>query len=203
MAAVAEDDAASRGFRRLSSLFLPLQINANKCQRCKGTVYQQERMGPVHDVVFHKTCFRCLACGQFLTLKNYWSNQVDGSDHEIYCHAHVPRIGGSSIDHDALGIRRAMAVQQDISNIGLKARQPGLVPSMDGDALAIRSALSAQKKSQYGQPQSHTSSVDAHALHIKGAMDAQLLQRRYQRKFDKHHFPPHIVSALSFRLSTC
>lgn len=76
MATVSEENAAARGFRRLSAIFLPPQSNNNRCQRCKEVVYQQERMGPVHDVIFHKSCFRCLVCGQFLTLKNYWSNQV-------------------------------------------------------------------------------------------------------------------------------
>ena len=198
MATMDEDEAAARGFRRLSSLFLPPQSHANKCQRCKAMVYQQERMGPVHDVVFHKTCFRCLVCGQFLTLKNYWSNQIDGSDPEIYCHTHVPRIGGSSIDWEALGIKRAMAAQQDVSSGAMaklgQIRHQGTAPSVDGEALGIRSALNAQRKWAYGQVQPHTSGVDANALHIKGAMDAQLLQRRYQRKLDKHHFPPHIVS---------
>ncbi|KAK7485284.1 hypothetical protein BaRGS_00023535, partial [Batillaria attramentaria] len=199
MAMMAEDEAAARGFRRLSSLFLPPQSNANKCQRCKVTVYQQERMGPVHDVVFHKTCFRCIICGQFLTLKNYWSNQVDGNDAEIYCHTHVPRIGGSGMDREALGIKRAMAAQQDVSSGALsklnQMRGVGGAPTMDGDALAIRSAVSAQKKWESGQQAqvSHTANVDASALHIKGALDAQRLQRRYQRKLDKHHYPPHIA----------
>ena len=110
----------------------------------------------------------------------------------------MPRIGGSSIDWEALGIKRAMAAQQDVSSGAMaklgQIRHQGAAPSVDGEALGIRSALNAQRKWAYGQVQPHTSGVDANALHIKGAMDAQLLQRRYQRKLDKHHFPPHIVS---------
>ena len=53
-----------------------------------------------------------MVCGQFLTLKNYWSNQIEGGDPEVYCHTHVPRIGGSGLDSEALGIKRAVAVQQ-------------------------------------------------------------------------------------------
>ncbi|KAL8576564.1 hypothetical protein ACOMHN_003122 [Nucella lapillus] len=197
MATLTEDDAASRGFKRLSSLFLPPQSHTNRCQRCKAVVYQQERMGPVHDVVFHKTCFRCFVCGQFLTLKNYWSNQIEGGDPEIYCHTHVPRIGGSGMDKEALGIKRAVAAQQDVSSgvvsKSSQFRQTGAPPLMDKDALGIRGAVSAQRKWAYEQPQPHTSGVDASALHIKGALDAQRLQRRYQRKLDKHNFPPNIV----------
>ncbi|XP_076462508.1 hillarin-like [Babylonia areolata] len=208
MATLSEEDAASRGFKRLSSLFLPPHAlgagrAGSRCQRCGVNVYQQERMGPVHDVVFHKTCFRCFICGQFLTLKTYWSNQVEGGDAEIYCHTHVPRIGGSGMDREALGIRRAVAAQQDVSSGAVsrssqQVRQTGGAPPpmVDKDALGIRSAVSAQRtRAGYEHtPQSHTSGVDASALHIRGALDAQRLQRRYQKKrTERHHFPPHIA----------
>ncbi|PVD23067.1 hypothetical protein C0Q70_16329 [Pomacea canaliculata] len=199
MATVSEENAAARGFRRLSAIFLPPQSNNNRCQRCKEVVYQQERMGPVHDVIFHKVLLPVPSVRPVPDLKNYWSNQVKGDDPEIYCNTHVPRIGGSGMSHEALGIRQAMQAQLDISSAAAarvaKIRHPDVAPSVDGEAMAIRSALSAQKTSQYGR-QLHTSNIDAEALHIKGAMDAQRLQRRYQRKLDKHHFPPHIVSTV-------
>lgn len=110
------------------------------------------------------------------------------------------------MSHEALGIRQAMQAQLDISSAAAarvaKIRHPDVAPSVDGEAMAIRSALSAQKRSQYGR-QLHTSNIDAEALHIKGAMDAQRLQRRYQRKLDKHHFPPHIVSTVHPESQPC
>lgn len=131
---------------------------------------------------------------------------MKGDDPEIYCNTHVPRIGGSGMSHEALGIRQAMQAQLDISSAAAarvaKIRHPDVAPSVDGEAMAIRSALSAQKRSQYGR-QLHTSNIDAEALHIKGAMDAQRLQRRYQRKLDKHHFPPHIVSIVHAESQPC
>lgn len=110
------------------------------------------------------------------------------------------------MSHEALGIRQAMQAQLDISSAAAarvaKIRHPDVAPSVDGEAMAIRSALSAQKRSQYVR-QLHTSNIDAEALHIKGAMDAQRLQRRYQRKLDKHHFPPHIVSTVHPESQPC
>lgn len=199
MAMQGDEASIERGYRRLSSLFLRPGIDQQKCQRCKSTVYQQERLGPVHDVVFHKTCFKCVTCGQFLTLKNYWSNQVDADDREIYCNSHVPRIGGAKIDKEALGIKSAMSVQQHFKrNADSKTsekRIPDNIPQVGADALMIQRALKAPKTSQYGQEGNvPATSLDINAWGIKDAMDAQVLQKRYQRKLDKHHFPPHIVS---------
>ncbi|XP_067679021.1 hillarin-like [Haliotis asinina] len=198
MAMQGDEASIERGYRRLSSLFLRPGIDQQKCQRCKMTVYQQERLGPVHDVVFHKTCFKCVTCGQFLTLKNYWSNQVDPEDREIYCNSHVPRIGGARIDKEALGIKSAMSVQQHFKrNADSKTsekRIPDNIPQVGADALMIQRALRAPKTNQYGQEGNvPASSLAIDAWGIKDAMDAQVLQKRYQRKLDKHHFPPHIA----------
>ncbi|XP_076440831.1 hillarin-like [Babylonia areolata] len=194
-----QDEAAARGFRRLSSLFLPPRASATRCHRCQQPVYQQEKMGPVHDVLFHKSCFKCASCGLSLTLKNYWSNQRDGADCEIYCATHVPRIGGSAMGPDAMDIQRALAAQRDVHAAAMEKvghiRQAGIVPNVDGGALDIRAAVGAQYRlvdpGQRLHP--HTSGVDASALHIQGALHAQLLQRRQHGRLDKHHYPPHIA----------
>ncbi|KAI8734787.1 hillarin, partial [Biomphalaria glabrata] len=57
MAELEDSDSIERGYRRLSTLFMPPNLNLQKCQRCNQTVYQQERVGPVNDVIFHKQCF--------------------------------------------------------------------------------------------------------------------------------------------------
>ena len=79
---------------------------------------------------------------------------------------------------------------------GRSQLQPQLpAPTLDGEALGIKGPLESKKKwAGYGEKMTHTSGVGVDALHIKGALDAQKLQGRYQRKLDKHHFPPHIVS---------
>lgn len=51
-------ETPDRGYKRLSSLLGVSQAPNQKCQRCGQTVYQQERIGPVNDVIFHKQCFR-------------------------------------------------------------------------------------------------------------------------------------------------
>ena len=201
MSAAVEDEASiERGGRSLSSIFRPPGLNLQKCKRCDNTVYHSERFGPVHDVVFHKTCFSCFVCGQFLNLKNYWSNQVDAGDQEIYCQTHVPRIGGARIDQQSMDIKRAVKAQSEFrypSSKTHESRLPDNVPGpqVDSQAMQIKSAMTVPSSNYAQDPSSHqVRGINVDALHIRGAMNAQLLQRKYQRKLDKHHFPPHIVS---------
>lgn len=203
--ATAQAESAERGYRSLSSLFRPVVIDSKKCHRCKGAVYQVEKIGPVHDVLFHKSCFKCVNCGQALTLKNYYSNQVDGKDREVYCHAHVPRVGAARLDQGALGIKSAVNAQKGFRQMSKKTnsqvRELGTIrgPHYDYEAVAIKRATTAPKaqdprpgiNDEVGQKYF---AVNADALHIRGPLDAQLLTKGYQRKLDKHHYPPNIVS---------
>ena len=72
--------------------------------------------------------------------------------------------------------------------------------AIDQTALGIKNALAQGRKEQPGpiteQLSKQKMKIDKDAVHIRGALNAQLLQRKYQRKLDKHHFPPHIVSTL-------
>ncbi|XP_059172051.1 hillarin-like, partial [Physella acuta] len=201
MAELEVEDSAERGGRRLSTLFMPPSLNLQRCQRCSQKVYQQERIGPVNDVVFHKQCFKCCVCGGYVTLKNYWTNQSQSEDKEIYCQRHAPRIGGSRLDDKAMGIQRAMAAQDNfrratskMSELRFQGEQPGY--AIDNEALGIKSALAQGRNNPHGPITDHFAghkiSIDENAVHIRGALNAQLLQKKYQRKLDKHHFPPHI-----------
>ncbi|XP_052102140.1 hillarin-like isoform X1 [Mytilus californianus] len=186
-----------RGYRRLSSIFQAPILNPKSCHRCKGSVFQAEKMGPVHDVLFHKACFKCVDCGTHLNIKNYFSNQLEANDREIYCHAHVPRVGAAKYDKNALGIKQAVDVQTNYKKHSRKLnpqiRKAGTIrnPSFDYQAMAIRTAVSAPstRNSKVIDP---IANIDANALHIKGAIDAQLLTRGNQLPHDKHHFPPNI-----------
>lgn len=54
------------------------------CLRCKETVYQVDRIGPLKDFTFYHTgCFKCKQCGSKLTLKTYFNNQHDHEDREV------------------------------------------------------------------------------------------------------------------------
>ena len=64
---------------------------AELCQGCGGAVYHAERVGPVNGVVFHRQCFLCCVCRQHLTLRTYFTNQVELTDKGIYCNGHCPR----------------------------------------------------------------------------------------------------------------
>ena len=82
------------------------------CQRCEKSVYLAEKAGTtVRDAVFHKQCFKCAECDQYLTPKTFNTNEVDGGDRNVYCATHKPRKRGSAYGFGALGIRDAMLAQ--------------------------------------------------------------------------------------------
>ncbi|CAG5122589.1 unnamed protein product [Candidula unifasciata] len=196
-------DTTERGYKRLSSLLGVSQVQNQKCQRCGQTVYQQERIGPVNDVIFHKQCFRCCTCGGYVTLKNYWTNQTSVDDKEIYCQTHAPRVGGSRLDNSAMGIQRALSAQDNfrkanskMTELRFQKEQPG--PTIDHECLGIKAAMTQSRQQHQTRPSSdqtsgHKFTIDENSFHIRGALDAQLLQRKNERKLEKHHFPPHIV----------
>ncbi|CAH1773301.1 unnamed protein product [Owenia fusiformis] len=136
------------------------------CYRCKQQVYQAEKIGPVKGEVWHKTCFKCSNCGQNLTLKNYQVNQTDAKDKNIYCSAHVPKVEGSKFGPDAVVIRRALTAPKA------------------GDLINEQIHKGADKYN-----------INADALHIKGALQSQLLQKNaFSNRFaNKHNFPAVLV----------
>jgi hypothetical protein len=195
----------TRGYQRLSSLFRPTGLDNKRCHRCGDAVYHAEKVGPVHDVVFHRKCFKCGVCGQSLSMKNYWTNQADTRDKEVYCGSHAPRVGTAHIDESAIGMKREMKSQKLYSKNKhtREIRRPGTVrlPTYNINAFEIKRALTAPKAHDYpardggDKGSQHPVSFDANALFIKGPMDAQQLKDKgYKQKLDKHHYPHYIVS---------
>lgn len=194
------DLEATREVRHLFPLFTSLSTSA-KCCRCKDIVYQYERVGPVHDVVFHKKCFRCFVCGQYLNLKNCWSSQCDAEDQEIYCISHYPRVGTAHVTQDSVGIKQAIAAQNKIRRhfrptIQVRLPENTEAPHLDNESVQIKHDISASKykfKDGHREADAYKANIDGNALHIKRAVEAQKLQKRYQKNLDRHHYPPHIV----------
>lgn len=80
-----------------------------RCLRCRKTVYQMDKVGPLKDFTFyHQNCFKCLECGTKLTLKTYFNNQHSSVDQEVYCHRHCPKTPAGKLDNQSVGIRAAL-----------------------------------------------------------------------------------------------
>ncbi|KAK7102510.1 hypothetical protein V1264_020717 [Littorina saxatilis] len=80
------------------------------CLRCRKKVYAMEKLGPVKDVLYHKTCFTCAACHTTLNLKNFHHNEADMGDLNVYCISHKPVSKANPLDSHSVGIQRALTV---------------------------------------------------------------------------------------------
>ena len=159
-------DTDSRAIpKSLSSLFAA--PCPEYCQRCSDKVYYVEKVGPVNGVIFHKQCFKCVACSQHLTMKTYFTNQVDMKDKEIYCGTHTPRGATVGLDAQAMGIRGALMVPK-VGGRYNEQIKGGQAPMITGQALNISHPLAAQKGLGY----------------------------KYKQQFQKHHFPAYVVSII-------
>ena len=149
--------------KSLSKLFSPPPSN-NICERCSGKVYYAEKVGPVNNVIFHKSCFRCNRCDQHLTMKTYFTNGVDVLDKEIYCTQHVPKVHTTGVDANAVGIRNALMAPKAHGHAS--DMSSNRAPQIGMDAMHIKQPVSAQNQ----------------------------FQMKYKQKYDKHHFPAYVVS---------
>ena len=61
--------------------------------------------------------FMCVVqvCGLQLTLKTFSRASTEGSDKEVFCRTHVPKISATSVGGDAVGIRTALDAQKQAS----------------------------------------------------------------------------------------
>ncbi|XP_068247630.1 hillarin-like [Palaemon carinicauda] len=114
-------------------------------------------------------------------------------DKEVYCSSHVPKIGPGHLDGDAVGIRSALNVPKSANFVNDQIR-PGGRPSIDGDALVLRSPYSRGNGSGNGSENGHNSSFsdykygrfDHTALHIAHALNATKIQRVYDKPIDQY-----------------
>lgn len=201
MTAVAESESIERGFRRLSSIFQPPVLNSNKCHRCGDAVYHAEKIGPVHNGLYHKGCFRCVVCDQQLTMKTYFTSQVSADDKEVYCISHYPRVGAARIDQGALGIRGAMNAQENYKRMSKKLnseiRKPGTIriPSYDAQAIAIKRILTSPKAQEYTEAVNrdvHKVGLGPDAMGIKQPVAAQKMHTQYQHENARHNYQPKV-----------
>lgn len=149
----------------LSNLFTPKLQDI--CSRCKQAVYQAEKTGPVNRRFFHKMCFKCVVCGQHLTMKTYFTHMKSSDEMEIYCTHHLPKSTVTGIDGQALGILNAMHAPKafDQKNVLHNQARP---PQISMDAMHIMQPVAAQSR----------------------------FQKKYQGNNEKHHFPAYVVSTL-------
>ena len=145
----------------LSSLFIPKVQDI--CSRCKQAVYQAEKTGPVNRCYFHKLCFKCAVCSQHLTMKTYFTH-MKGTEMDIYCSHHVPKVQSGGLDGQSLGILSAMHAPKAFDASQLN--KMGKAPQITSDAMHIMGPMSAQSQ----------------------------FQRKYKQNNDRHHFPAYVVS---------
>ncbi|XP_037086909.1 hillarin-like [Pollicipes pollicipes] len=160
------------------------------CLRCRHTVYQVDRVGPLKDFTFfHSQCFKCAVCGTKLTLKNYYNNQNSQVDKEVYCQSHVPKITPGQIDGNAVGIRTALSVPKSQTYVNEQIRAGGRA-NIDNEAMLIKSVLNTST-SHPPPSNGHSTSnhsdykygrYDASALHIQHALKQTVLQKGYKRE---------------------
>ena len=209
MATMAESESIERGYQRLSSIFRPPVLDSSKCHRCKRPVYHAEKIGPVHGVIYHRQCFRCVVCDQSLTMKTYYTSQIDQNDREIYCLTHYPRVGAAKYGQGALGIQRAMNVQSDYRKMSKKldqqVRKPGTVriPTYDAEAIAIKRILTSPKAQEYTaavNAQVGKVSLPPDAMGIRQPMAAQKMQAQFIKKDGAHNYHPRVCIELVLSL---
>lgn len=141
-----------------------------RCLRCKKTVYQMDKVGPLKDFTFyHQNCFKCRECGTKLTLKTYFNSQLSSGDQEVYCHRHCPKTPAGRLDNLSVGIRAALNAP--------KVFEAGLSHALADGQLAHEPAGSPLSPSNEwnGAP-----SVDGRALYIQHAVRQTRLQSIYR-----------------------
>ncbi|KAK7483671.1 hypothetical protein BaRGS_00025104 [Batillaria attramentaria] len=115
------------------------------CLRCGKKVYAMEKVGPVKDALYHKTCFTCAVCRTKLTLHNFHHSDADMADLHVYCHSHKPAARANPVDSSSVGIQRALTVPR-LGRINDQIRggpEASKHVHLDSNAVSIRSAMCA------------------------------------------------------------
>nr|KAG5697112.1 hypothetical protein BaRGS_002028 [Batillaria attramentaria] len=108
-------------------------------------VYAMEKVGPVKDALYHKTCFTCAVCRTKLTLHNFHHSDADMADLHVYCHSHKPAARANPVDSSSVGIQRALTVPR-LGRINDQIRggpEASKHVHLDSNAVSIRSAMCA------------------------------------------------------------
>ncbi len=132
-------------------------ISRDRCRRCQQLVYCTERIGPVKDSLYHKSCFKCLKCDRQLDFKTYFTNSIDLNDKEIYCLSHVPRSGKGIFSTENIHIQNVM-----------KAPKLNVMQKLD-DRLKVRKLILSSGKSFLGFffVRVHISILNQYRLHMQ------------------------------------
>lgn len=116
----------------------------NSCMRCGKKVYAMEKLGPVKDVLYHKTCFTCAACHTTLTLQNFQHSDADMADLHVYCQSHKPAARANPVDACAVGIQRALTVPKlGKINDQIRGGPEASKHVLDTQSVSIRAAMAA------------------------------------------------------------
>ena len=150
----------------------------DRCRRCNQLVYLTERIGPVKESLYHKSCFKCLKCDRQLDFKTYFTNSIDLADKEIYCQSHVPRSGKGVFSTENIHIQNVM-----------KAPKLNVMQKLD-DRLKVCTfdwpLVSFLHFGSFFQ----TSHIDSQSVSIAHAMKAQqMLQQGREKISANHKFP--------------
>ncbi|GAB6027914.1 hypothetical protein CHUAL_002129 [Chamberlinius hualienensis] len=176
-----------------------MSYHENSCFRCGQMVYQVDKIGPLKDFTFfHHQCFKCSVCGTKLTLRTYFNNQSDHDDKEVYCNSHVPKTGPGKLDGHSVGIRAALNVPKTSNLVNEQIRGSGK-GTFDAEAIAIKqhirstpfkldgsnadrenNAAAVGNTTNNSNNVSYAGKFDASALHIRHALQATQLQRKYK-----------------------
>lgn len=153
-----------------------------RCLRCKKTVYQMDKLGPLKDFTFyHQNCFKCRECGTKLTLKTYFNNQQSSVDQEVYCHRHCPKTPAGKLDNHSVGIRAALNAPKvfeanaALACNNLLAADGSQMPALVGGQSAPMSPTLNPGEIGLSSP-----NVDSRALHIQHAVQQTRLQSIYK-----------------------
>ncbi|KAH9489089.1 hypothetical protein Btru_057739 [Bulinus truncatus] len=149
-------------------------VKRDQCLRCFKKVYPLEQVGPIKEVMYHKTCFTCVTCGTQLNLKNFGHNPNDLDDLNVFCTVHRPKERTLSMDADSIHIKRALTAPK-LDKVNEQIR---------GD----RYPSEVLARSSYGQPSaSALVNRPENVYYGMGSGNQQQLQQHHQQQQPQQH----------------
>ncbi|KAI0236666.1 Hillarin [Lamellibrachia satsuma] len=108
-------------------------------------------------------------CGQHLTVKTYYTNQLEFGDKEVYCCTHTPRTALRGFDADAVGIQNALRTSNLLQPFAKPILPTGHAPLISNEAIAITHPMNAQNQ----------------------------FKTRHKLANDRHHYPAFVAKSKS------